>query len=158
MSVVIPRRKFLLRATSFVGSIAVSSFAAKSVKAQWWDWESAQNALITVYRQVLERSIDESGANTYSRRLVEGGWTLQKVVFDLGNSVEYNDRFIAPFSYFDAANLMYNHFLDREPESDEVVLIHARGLETKGQEHVVRGFVYSDEYYNTFGLNRPPVR
>ncbi len=122
-----------------------------------WPPDEAADLVRRIYRQVLERQVDDSGMMTWGGFLDRGEKSIREVIRLIGKSAEYQRRFVIEVSLLEAAKLMYKHFLARDPENDTVMGGWAAHIAQHGWQSAVDGFLNSEEYMNRFGENAVPA-
>lgn len=120
--------------------------------------ETTKDCIVRVYDAVFERYPDRDGLANYAGQLQRGEKSVQEIVREIGKSEDYYDHFVRGFPPREAVNLLYRHFLGREPESEEIVDEHIEVLNSKGWKHIVDKLVDSKEYLKKFGKDSPPAR
>lgn len=78
------------------------------------------------YQNVLGREADQSGLESYRKKLVDRGWTEKDVESDLRRSPEFHNR-----SFDEVVRRIYHEVLGRDPDSDTVAR-YARQMRDQG--------------------------
>ena len=114
--------------------------------------------MIDLYNRVLEQNPDPDGLFNYGKRLQTGELSTRMAVKEIGKSGEYFSKFVQhPVVPRSAVIFFYNHFLARDPESEEVITEHIALMNTKGWKHIVDKLVDSKEYLSRFGEHSVPA-
>ena len=118
---------------------------------------SAEEAVKAVYRQVLKREADPSGAQYYVQFLVNGTSTVRDLVRELVLSKEWKSTFIDGRNVSEIVIALYSCVLARAPDTggwDDFMAWSPRG----DWSSVLEGFVNSEEYTGRFGNDSVPGR
>ena len=119
--------------------------------------DDAKDRATQLYTYILEREPDEGGLATYTRMLENGEHSVREITGFMGQSQEYDERFVTPNSNEQAVRIAYQKFLGRD--ADEGGLKVNTDIATRqGVKHVITLFINSPEYQNSFGEDTPPSK
>lgn len=137
-----------------------------------WDAPQAEAAVRLMYLRLLGRQPDPGGLQHHVTFLVDKNRTMLEVARGMGQSPEYFQRWVNPSMgpqlWGTPITQYYRHFLNREPESTQVLHRHA-SVFVKARDdgkadttfftahrHLVSNFTASDEYTTKWGPNGVP--
>jgi hypothetical protein len=123
--------------------------------AKHWELGFAPAVVSQLYRQVLEREVDDIGLVGYGGQLVRGEASVKETVRGLGLSSEYAQHFLIPFTPQQQVEFCYRHFLAR-PSDVNGLHFWMQQAEQHGMNAVINGLINSDEYANRFGEDKIP--
>ncbi len=119
--------------------------------------DDAKDRVNQLYTYILERQPDEGGQATYTRMLENGEHSVREIAGFMGQSQEYDERFVTPNSNEEAVRIAYQKFLGRD--ADEGGLRVNTDIATRqGVKHVIGLLVSSPEYQSNFGEDTPPSK
>ncbi len=125
--------------------------------AKQWSPDEAKDHVNQIFTYILERQPDDGGLATYTAMLESGQHSVREIVSYVGNSSEFEERFIKPNSVEQAVGIAYQKFLGRT--ADEGGLRANTGIaEREGVKRVVELFITSPEYQNSWGEDTPPSK
>ncbi len=119
--------------------------------------DDAKDRVNQIYTYILERQPDDGGLATYTNMLQTGQHSVRDIVGFVGQSEEYEERFINPNSNEQSVTIAYRKFLGREPDAGGL-RVNTDIATHQGVKHVIAIFVDSPEYKSSWGDDTPPSK